>query len=77
MQVSCAFLIASYLVTSLEAESAIGSIAEREIERVRLQLRDVERQLDVERQRLKDVEREKVALEKMVGEEREKRVERE
>ena len=42
-----------------------------------MQLRDVERQLDVERQRLKDVEREKVALEKMVGEEREKRVERE
>ena len=61
----------------LEAEAAIRSIAECQNKRVRWQLKDVERELDVERQWLKDVEREKVCLEKMAGEEREKRVERE
>jgi hypothetical protein len=62
---------------SLEAEAAIRSIAERENERVRLQLKDVERELDMERQKVKDVEREKRLLEKTTREEREKRDERE
>ena len=58
---------------SLEAEAAIRAISERENERVRLQLKDLERELDMERQKLKDAEREKVRLEKVAGEERERR----
>jgi hypothetical protein len=37
---------------SLEAEAAIRAISERENERVRLQLKDVERELDMETQKL-------------------------
>ena len=62
---------------SLEAEAAIRSIAERENERVRLQLKDMERELDMERQKSKDAEKEKVRMEKMAREERERRDERE
>ena len=62
---------------SLEVEAAIRSIAERENERVRLQLKAVERELDMEREKMKDLERENGRLEKMAREEREKRAERE
>ena len=59
---------------SLEAEAAIRSIAERN-ERVRLQLKAVERELDMEREKVKDLEREKGRLEKTAREERERREE--
>ena len=62
---------------SLEAEAIIRSIADRENERIRLQLKAVERELDLEREKMKDVEREKGRIEKTAREERERRDESE
>ena len=61
--------------TSETPEAAIRSIAEREYEHVRLQLKAVERELDMERERMEDLERENRRLEKTAREEREKRKE--
>jgi hypothetical protein len=62
---------------SLEAEAAIRSIAEREDECIRLQLKAVERELDMERVKVKDAEKEKGRLEKIARAERKRRDERE